>query len=371
MKFVHTADWQIGMKATGMGNAGFLVRDTRIQSIDNVFQVAQQNQADFIVVSGDVFEDNLVSKEDVKKVVSVINKYPDMQVFLLPGNHDYLGPGSVYNNRLFSSIENLTIFKNDNPINYKESTIFPAPIEVNKRAEDPTTCIHDTTDTQGIRIGVAHGSLLDSFYTNQKIEFPIDTNCIQRTGLHYLALGHHHNKHLFPNNGVIRMAYSGTHEQTSFEESDSGYCLLVEIQNENTAPIITPHKTGKLEWGLIETQLSDRLSLTNLSEMLKKETRKPILKLKVDGQLPFGLKSEYDQLIEYHDTQHSFFKVDDNLNYLFPTDVSEIIEINDPIVEQTAESLRNMIEQEDNEEKKAILVESLGYLYNKVKENLQ
>lgn len=369
--FIHTADWQIGMKATGMGEAGALIRDTRIQSIDNVFKIAQQNQAEFVLVCGDAFEDNQVSTEDVKKVVSIFNQYPEIPVYLLPGNHDYLGPGSVYRHPLFSSVRNLTIFNSSEPVRHGVVTLYPAPIVVNKRTDDPTMCIPDTSGTEGIRIGVGHGSLEGSFYTDQKIEFPIDPNCIQRTGLHYLALGHHHNKRFFPVDGVVRIAYSGTHEQTSFDETESGYCLLVDIPDEKTEPTITPHKTGQLEWGLIETQLSDQLSLNNLSEMLEKEVGKPILKLKVGGQLPFKLKNEYEQLLEYHDTHHPCYKLDISLDYTYPTDISEIIEINDPTVKRTAERLRDLIKGETDEKKKGELVESLGYLYKAVTEASQ
>ena len=321
-----------------------------------------------MLVCGDVFEDNQVSTEDVKKVVTIINRYPELSVYLLPGNHDYLGPGSIYKHPLFSSVKNLIIFETSEPIKKGDVTFYPAPIEINRRAIDPTTCIPNTSDIEGIRIGVAHGSLEGSFYTEQKIEFPINSNCIQRTGLHYMALGHHHNKRLFPVEGVNRIAYSGTHEQTSFNEKESGYCLLVEIPNENASPIITPFKTGQLEWKLVKAQLSDKLSLDNLSLMLDEEVGKPILKLRVDGELPFILKDEFEKLVDYHDTQHSCFKLDSDVEYKIPTNVSEIIEINDPTVKRTAERLRVMLEQERDEEKKAVIVESLGFLYKAVRE---
>ena len=82
MKFIHTADWQIGMKATGMGKAAAVVRDSRIHSIENIFEAAEKNDAEFILVCGDVFEDNQVSIETVKKVVSIFNKHPEMPIYV-------------------------------------------------------------------------------------------------------------------------------------------------------------------------------------------------------------------------------------------------------------------------------------------------
>lgn len=123
--------------------------------------------------------------------------------------------------------------------------------------------------------------------------------------------------------------------------------------------------------GLINFSLSDKLSLTNLSEMLDNEKTKSILKLRLDGKLPFNLKCDVDQLIEYHDTQHSLLNVESNIEYVVPTDISEIIEINDPIVKRTAELLRYQIENETDHEKHTELVNCLGCLYHVVKEASQ
>lgn len=371
MKFIHTADWQIGMKAIGMGKAAAVVRDSRIHAIENIFEAAKKNDAEFILVCGDVFEDNQVSIETVKKVISIFNKYPEMPIYLLPGNHDYLGPGSVYNQPIFSKVSNLVIFKDSKLVRHNDVTLYPAPIEINKRAEDPTICIPDTSKVNGIKIGVSHGSYEGSFYSEQKIEFPIRNSCIERTRLDYIALGHHHNMHLFDIDGITRIAYSGTHEQTSFNETSSGFSLLVEISSEDKIPRITPIKTGKLDWGLIDFSFSDKLSLTKLSEMLDNEKTKSILKLRLDGKLPFNLKGDVDNLIEFHDTQHTHFKVEFNTQYVVPTDISQIIEINDPIVKRAAELLRYQIEKVTDHEKHAQLVNCLGCLYQTVKEASQ
>ena len=62
MKFLHTADWQIGMKAQSVGEAGARVREERIAAGKRVVEAAHTNGAEFIVVAGDVFEDNAVDR---------------------------------------------------------------------------------------------------------------------------------------------------------------------------------------------------------------------------------------------------------------------------------------------------------------------
>ena len=57
VKFVHTADWQIGMKAAHVGAVGKRVRSERLESARRVVEAAASRQADFIIVAGDTFED--------------------------------------------------------------------------------------------------------------------------------------------------------------------------------------------------------------------------------------------------------------------------------------------------------------------------
>ncbi|MBA7691581.1 hypothetical protein ES703_100127 [subsurface metagenome] len=109
VRFIQTSDWQIGMKGGGLGEAGPIVREIRIESIHNVLKSAQEKEVDFVLLCGDIFEHNMIGQEDVKKVVTIFNKYPDIPLYLLPGNHDILGPDCVYNRPIFQRVNHLTI----------------------------------------------------------------------------------------------------------------------------------------------------------------------------------------------------------------------------------------------------------------------
>ena len=63
VRFIQTSDWQIGMKGGGLGEAGPLVRETRIDSIRNVLKSAQEKKVDFVLLCGDIFEHNMVSQD--------------------------------------------------------------------------------------------------------------------------------------------------------------------------------------------------------------------------------------------------------------------------------------------------------------------
>ena len=72
MRFLHTADWQIGMKASHVGEAGTRIRDERLEAARRVVGAARSAATDFILVAGDTFEDNGVDRVLVQKLADIL-----------------------------------------------------------------------------------------------------------------------------------------------------------------------------------------------------------------------------------------------------------------------------------------------------------
>ena len=89
MRFLHTADWQIGMRATMLGDKGERVRAARLESARSVVECARREHVDFVVVAGDTFEHNGVERLKVREVAKMLGG-AGCPVFLIPGNHDPL-----------------------------------------------------------------------------------------------------------------------------------------------------------------------------------------------------------------------------------------------------------------------------------------
>ena len=76
MKFLHMADWQMGMKAESLGNkAAEHVRKARLDATERVIQVAKENEAEMILFAGDMFEDNAVDRSLVRKVGEILKSF--------------------------------------------------------------------------------------------------------------------------------------------------------------------------------------------------------------------------------------------------------------------------------------------------------
>ena len=111
MRFVHTADWQLGMTRYFLnGEAQPRYSAARRDVVAGIGPLALDAGAEFVVVAGDVFEDNQLAPRDVSQSLEAMRAI-GIPVYLLPGNHDPLDAASVYTSALFIAEcpENVTV----------------------------------------------------------------------------------------------------------------------------------------------------------------------------------------------------------------------------------------------------------------------
>lgn len=364
VKFIHTSDWQIGMKGGGLGSAGDLVRSTRIKSISNVFDIAKKENVDFVLICGDIFEHNQVSNDDVGSVISIFNEYPEIPVYLLPGNHDCLGPGCVYERDIFKHIEHLTVLTSDDPIELEGVTIHPLPIFSVQSSDEPRDNFQDVKDLPGIHIGAAHGSLLGVLYTGGDLDYPIDPKVLEESGLDYLALGHWHSYKIYEDTqGIGRIAYSGTHEQSKYDEDAAGYCLLVEINEKGSTPRITPFTSGELRWSNIEFVIRDKQSLEELEDVLNAHREADFIRLEISGELDLQFSGDFENVLSYGRTLFKDLRMkQDSLRYFAQVDLDSLQDFGDPTLNQVDRELRVRLQSENDIRQQAVLVKALSLL---------
>jgi len=366
VRFIQTSDWQIGMKGGGLGEAGPIVREIRIESIHNVLKSAQEQKVDFVLLCGDIFEHNMISQEDVKKVVTIFNQYPDIPLYLLPGNHDIIGADSVYNREIFQRIKHLTIFRTSGSVEVGDAILHPCPVLSKFTTQDLTGTIPVVCKVDGIHIGIAHGSLVgQSPVPNwEEIDLPIDSSCVVRTGIDYLALGHWHSHRTFEDStGIARIAYSGTHEQTNYGEDNAGHCLLVQIDGKGDTPKIVPIKTGQLTWVSMEFEMKDSSSLIELEKYFESIKGINMVRLVLYGELPLVSKKELNNLLEFQTTVHKNLRVkSDALNITVPPSLETPPDFGDPTLNQTEIHLEQLLANEIDPRKRRIIIEALTHL---------
>ncbi len=195
IRFVHTADWQIG-KAFG----GFppekqgVLRDARLSAVDRIAVIAHGHGATHVLVAGDVYDSETLPARDVMRLIERLKAHAPLVWLLLPGNHDPDRYGGLYERLLRSGLPvNVRLCREARPISLAPGVVvLPAPLKSRAETGDPTAWMdHAETPGEPIRIGLAHGSV-QGFGSSSEAAARIDPLRLRSAGLAYLALGDWH-----------------------------------------------------------------------------------------------------------------------------------------------------------------------------------
>jgi len=341
MRFLHTADWQIGMKASHVGEVGTRVRDERLAAARRVVEAARAAGAECILVAGDTFEDNGVDRVLVQRVADILAGFGG-PVCVIPGNHDPLVPGAVWDHPAWKASANVHVLREERPVEIPGGTLCPCPVRAKRSGMDPTAWI-PREEGRGLRVGLAHGTVAG--VPQEEPDYPIPRDAAVRSGLDYLAVGHWHSTATYPGpDGVVRMAYAGTHETTKFGERDSGNAVLVEIAGPGVPPVITPLRTGGLAWVALEEELRAPGDAARLREriegMAAPETT--LLEVRLAGLLSPADRDALAHLEEVLASRFLWARLDATHVRPAPEDESWVAGLPPGILRETASKLRTL-----------------------------
>jgi len=306
IRFLHTGDWQLGM-TRHFFSEGVQERfaQSRFDAIRELGRIAKEEDCQFMVVCGDVFESNLVDRKTILRAIEAL-KDVNVPVYLLPGNHDPLNAASVYHNTTF-------LERKPSHVHVIEDTI---PICVDEGIEIigiPWTSkrpLHDLValavgqleaSVNTMRICVAHG-MVDSLSPNLDdpalISLRSAEAAIAQNKIHYLALGDRHSFTEVGESGCVW--YAGTPEQTDYNELKPGFALVVTINEDG----LTTKEVNIGKWRFIER---DQIDLNTKEDIYALRARienlvdkeRTVVKLRFLGSLSLSLHTELEELIYY------------------------------------------------------------------------
>jgi len=340
MRFLHTADWQIGMKASAYGEAASRIRGERLSAAKRVIEVAQNHKVDFILVAGDIFEDNGVDRGLIQRVVDTLNIF-NGPVFIIPGNHDPLVPGSVWEHPAWKSASNVLILREDKPIGIPGGFLYPCPIRERHSGRNPLAWIA-AEKSQFIRVGLAHGTV--EGIRQDEPDYPIPRDAAKTAGLDYLALGHWHSSATYAGSDqAVHMAYSGTHETTKFGERDSGNVLIVEISAADAPPSITPVRTAGISWIMLEKDIRERGEFAFVRGQIESIANpdNALIDINLTGILMADERSELNHIEDILSSRFLWGRLDVSRLRLSPEDETWIKSLPAGIIQEAAIRLRD------------------------------
>lgn len=307
VKFLHTADWQLGMTRHFLaGEAQARFDGARIDVIRTIGAVAVDEECDFVVVCGDVFESNQVSRQVILRAFEAMGAAPQVTFYLLPGNHDPLDASSVYTSRAFTENkpDNVVVLEEPIPVEVASGVeLVPAPWFTKRPLTDLVADACDGLEEgDAIRIVVGHGAI-DTWSPDESnpalispefLEARIDEGLI-----HYVALGDRHSTTDVVQTG--RVWYSGTPEPTRYDEIDPGNVLIVDLDVDQIS--VETRTVGTWRFLQQDWELTDDTDLDAIEDWLTgiEGKDRTIVKLSLVGQISLAQKARLDNLLEHHD----------------------------------------------------------------------
>lgn len=165
VRFLHSADWQIGMPAQFMsGEASARYSESRLDAIRRIGRVAHERDCEFVVVAGDVFDANLISRRTILRAAEAMAEMP-MPVYLLPGNHDPLDPSTIYDNQdLVAHLPpHVHVIRDGDPVVVRPGVEVVGALWRTKRPTEDllSATIRDLPADGTVRVAVGHGAVDD------------------------------------------------------------------------------------------------------------------------------------------------------------------------------------------------------------------
>jgi DNA repair exonuclease SbcCD nuclease subunit len=300
MRFVATADWQLGMTAHYLGDeARPRFAQARIDAIRSIGRVAAQRDAQFILVCGDVFESNQLDRSVVARTFDALRDVT-VPVWLLPGNHDPLDASSIYRSREFVDGCPDHVHVLDTPGLHRVAEgveIVAAPWFTKAPLSDLVAdALADVAPADGVvRVVAGHGTVLGIDRNNPAgISEDALSAAIAAGRAQFAVLGDRHST----TRVAERIYYPGAPEVTSRREDDPGNVLVVDVD----AGSVAVDKVAVGTWSYVHHQ-AELVSEADVDDLERRLAELPAKErtavwLSLTGALSVGEKARLDTILD-------------------------------------------------------------------------
>lgn len=325
VKFLHTADLQIGMTAPGVGPLAKPIQEARVESLQTLLQLAVEKKVNFVLIAGDLFDTNQVSKKYIQQATRLLQQARPLPIFVLPGNHDHYGPSSVYLQDEFLNLsKHVHVFSERKPIVVPQFdlTLYPSPCFETRSNQSPISGMKKQVGTK-YHVAVVHGSIPARFGGMEAEDdcFPMTEDELNNLSMDYIALGHWHSLHPDPIDvPSCSFYYSGTPEPTSFGERKSGYALLVELNEGGRT--VTPVPTAQYRFVDFQAEIKNSTDVDAVEANIRKllQPERTLIRLILSGIVSIATQQSIEKLVNELQGHVAHLRCDQGNLFIEPTD---------------------------------------------------
>lgn len=236
MKILHTGDLHLGREYKTVGSSvADVYRQARLDALDNIIRIAGNENCDYVVIAGDLFDSHNPPATLISTVCEALNKFP-CPVLVLPGNHDYCQKDDKLWAMVKSMIDDTKIKILDQCEAYNMGNIMFYACPCNDRYSDHNqlTWLKNNLalDPKKINIGIAHGAIEGLSFDNAGKYYFMEMRELEELGMDLWLLGHTHIP--YPADDIIRgqrIFNAGTHQQTDISDNSKGSVFVIDIDD--------------------------------------------------------------------------------------------------------------------------------------------
>ena len=285
IKLLHTGDVHIGAGFLGLGVKGSQQRAQLYDTFKKLVGLAVDQKVGLVLIAGDLFDSNLVSRTAVAQVASQLQDLTvaGIPVCVSPGTHDPYGRDSVYSQPPLSEIDGLTVFTSEQllPARFPEleCTVYGNANTRPFNNKHPLEGFRPD-DTGGWRVGLTHAN----FEVPDLVEE--DTYIVTRpqvadSALDYLALGHLHSYSDRSSGGVVAR-YCGSPEMVRLQKGDFGNVVIVELSDSGVSA--APVAVGTRSFEQLTVQAESLDSTAGMFALLESRANPDrVLRVSIEG----------------------------------------------------------------------------------------
>lgn len=304
MRFVASADWQLGMTAHYLDDdARPRFQRARLDAVRRLGELATERDAKFVVVCGDVFESNQLDRAIVAQTFEVLRGF-SVPVVLLPGNHDALDAASIYDSPAFATSPRQVHVLRDSHV----FEVVPGAQLVGAPwfSKSPQTdlvaqaCAPLGPTPPGIvRVLVGHGAV-STLNPDREAPDTIDVAGLRAAldagRADVVVLGDRHSTIEVDE----RVWYCGTPEVTARREVDPGNALVIDVDPDTRALSVEKVHIGRWAFLTVEETLASRADVDELAARLDRIASKDTTAvwLALSGTLDTAAKAHLDDLVD-------------------------------------------------------------------------
>jgi DNA repair exonuclease SbcCD nuclease subunit len=366
MRFIHTADWQIGKVFRRFGEREALFRQARLDAIDALGALATREEAAHVLVAGDVYDMETPLPATRRAPLERMRRFPHVTWHLLPGNHDPHRPNGLWDQIAADDPPaNVHLHLTPEPVAIADNVwILPAPLTRKSAVDDLTIWMDEAPTPPGaIRIGLAHGSV-QGFDSAGEASNLIDPARPERAGLAYLALGDwHRTLKIGP-----RVHYAGTPEPDRFDSQEQGKALVVTLRG-GAEPEVREEIAGRYRWQRLRPDLQSDEAVADEAARWRAigDLPQAVLRLDLTGTLSLAARQSLEDVLGRLEAACAHLEYDLSGLHLRPTPEDiEAIDF-DGALRHVAEELGRRIDDAGADPQgRAVAEAALTRLYNLV-----